>query len=119
MTTAVLGVLSTGVLAAEVPVATAVLVMVPASTSACVGVYVAEHVVLSPTARAVAAQVTAPIVPVPLNAVSSIPMSEIATLPVFETAKVYVTGWPAAVIVVGVAVLVSSRTGAAAVIVRA
>ncbi len=87
VTVAVLGLLSTPVLASEVPVASAVFVTVPASMSAWVSVYAAVQVVFCPTASVVAAQFTAPSVPVPLNADSRMPSPETATLPVFVTAN--------------------------------
>ena len=68
-----------------VPVATAVLVTEPASTSACVTTYVAVHVVDSAGARVVAGQLIGDNVPVPENDASATLMLLIVTLPVLVT----------------------------------
>src|SRR5690348_6617630 len=69
------------------PLAVAVLVTVPASTSAWVGVYSAVQVTVAPGAMeaAPAGQLGAGVVPVPVKAPSATEMSVSVTLPVFVT----------------------------------
>jgi hypothetical protein len=85
---------STTVPSGAVPVACAVFVTTPASISAVVSVYVAEHVVDAPGPSTLSGQVTTGAVPVPENAVSTTPTLLIVSLPVFVTTNVYVTCVP-------------------------
>jgi hypothetical protein len=87
MTTAELGVLVVVPPVGIVPVAVAVLVIWPASTSAWVVVYVAVHVVVAPTASEVVGHETVPIVPVPVNAVSLTTTLVRSVFPEFVTAN--------------------------------
>ncbi len=81
-----------------VPVAVAELVTVPASTSACVIVYVASQVTAAAGARvaAPAGHTTSERSPVPVNAPSSTCTSVSGTLPVFVTRNEYVISSPTA-----------------------
>jgi hypothetical protein len=97
--------------AGGVPDAVAVLVIEPASMSACVTTYVAVHVVDVAGARVVTGQLTAGGVPVPVNAVSATFRLVSVTLPVFVTKKEYVTVCPAPVTIVGLADLTSVSFG--------
>jgi hypothetical protein len=74
-----------------VPDAVAVSVMEPASTSACVTVYVPVHVVDAPGANVVTGQVITGGVPVPENAVSVALTPVNVALPVLVTWNEYVT----------------------------
>ena len=76
-----------------VPVAVAVFVILPASTSACVATYVAVQVTLAPGANDAApvGQIISGDVPVPENAVSVTVAFVNVTLPVFFTKNEYVT----------------------------
>lgn len=74
-----------------VPDAVAAFVMLPASTSACVSVYVAVHVIWPPGANdVVTGQLGADIVPDPLNDPSATVGFVNVTLPVLVTTKEYV-----------------------------
>src|SRR5215468_5195293 len=72
-----------------VPVAVAVLVTLPAFTSACVTVYEAVHVVAAPEANVVTGHEITGGVPVPVNAVSVTVTPVSSTLPVLVTRKLY------------------------------
>jgi hypothetical protein len=91
-----------------VPVAVAVLVTVPASTSSCVSVYVLVQVVVAPGASVATGQLTGP------TFGSETPTLVSVTLPEFCTPNVYVRVEPAVVPVGVPAVLVIVITGAAA-----
>ena len=97
------------------PAASAVLVTEPASTSACVAVYVAVQVTLSPGASVPMAggQVIEDRIPVPLKLSSVIDVPVTVTLPVLVTTKEKVTPWPAAVTAVGATVCLMVSAGAA------
>ncbi len=95
-----------------VPVAVAVSTTEPASTSACVTVYVPVHVVDVCGASVVTGHVMTGGVPVPENAVSVTLTPVTPVLPVLVTTKEYVTVWPAAVTVPGAAVFSNDRLGA-------
>ena len=102
-----------------VPVAVAVFVTIPASTSACVTAYDAVHVTDPPIARLtppfamfVGPHVITPNVPVPENATSFTVTLLNATLPVLVTRKLYVTAAPAAPTVAGFADFTTVNAGA-------
>jgi hypothetical protein len=100
------------------PFAIAVLLTTPASTSACVTAYVAEHVVSAPGARLVAKQLIADNVPVPEKEFGAVASSMLipctVTFPLLCTANEYVTESPAADTDVGVTDFTNVRAGAAA-----
>jgi hypothetical protein len=85
------------------PAADAVFDTEPASISACVTVYVAVHVTLTPGAidAAPAGQLTADNDPEPVNAPSFTPTPCTVWFPEFVTTNEYVTDWPAADTLVG------------------
>jgi len=84
-----------------VAAAVAVFVIEPASMSACVAVYVAVQSTLAAGGNGPGGHVATGGVPVPVNAVSSIPTAVSVTLPVLVTWNVYVMTSPAAPTVVG------------------
>ena len=78
-----------------VPVAVASFVTLPASTSACVTVYVAEQIICAPGSNdAVAGQLGADIAPEPLNEPSLTVGLVNVTFPVFVTTNEYVISRP-------------------------
>jgi hypothetical protein len=87
---------STGVPVGGVPVAVAMFVMEPASTSACVTVYVAVQVIciVGMSNAAPAGQVTGDMVPIPVNEFSLTATLLRVTLPVLVTTNEYVISRP-------------------------
>ncbi len=112
-TSTVDGGVSGGSLVGGSPVATAVFVSRPASTSAWVTTYGAVQVTDAPGASeaAAAGHVITGAVPVPENDTSSTPTSVIVTLPVLVMRNEYVIVCPAALIRVRSAVFATVRAG--------
>ncbi|MDH2430314.1 hypothetical protein, partial [Sphaerisporangium sp. TRM90804] len=95
-----------------VPVATAVFVTDPVSTSTWVTTYVPVQVVEAWGSSVVTGHVITGGVPVPVNAVSAAPTLVSVVLPVFTTRNEYVITRPAAVTTPGDAVFSNDRLGA-------
>ena len=104
-----------------VPVAVAVLVIVPALTSACVLVYAAVQVTDAPGANDAApdGHDTGDSAPVPENAPSATDTLVRVTFPVFVTTNEYITASPAADTVEGVADFCTEIAGSAAAVTAA